>query len=171
LAIAGCHIDIRKGRSTFEVQGRWAVFCHMKEKVSFPNSSLLDKSFPSLEIDMKNVLNSEDPPDLDWISAEDPNQRYVKMEFAAPMSPNMPKVEAHTSNESSMSDYCRFAQAVLSLPLMEGIDANFDLGVEQIDSSPSDELRMQYVLCADNGLRHKLMKTKDLQPELLRWFL
>jgi len=39
------------------------------------------------------------------------------VEFAAPMPPNMPKVEVHIYNESSMSDYYRFAQAVLSLPL------------------------------------------------------
>ena len=101
---------------------------------------------------MEDVLNCEDLPDFDWISTEDPDQRCVKVEFTTPMPPNMPKVEAHTSNESSMSDYYRFAQAILSLPLMEGFEAVFDLGVEQVDSSPSDGLRMRFILYADSAL-------------------
>ena len=68
------------------------------------------------------------------------------------MPANMPKVEAHASNKSFMSDYCRFAQDVLSLPLMEGFDADFDLGVEQIDSSPSDGPQKQFVLYANSVL-------------------
>ena len=116
------------------------MFCHIKEKVISPNSSLLDDFSPSPEIDLEDVLNCEDPPDLDWISHKDPDQKYVKVEFATPMPPNMSKVEAHISNEFSMSDYCRFAQAVLSLPPMEGFDADFDLRVEGVDSSLSDGL-------------------------------
>jgi len=92
------------------------VFYHTKEKVVSPNSSLLDEFLPSPEIDMEDVLSCEDPPDFDWISYENPDQRYFKVEFATPMSPNMPKVEDHASNESSTSNYCKFAQAILSLP-------------------------------------------------------
>jgi len=40
-----------------------------------------------------------------------------------------------------MSDHCRFAQAVLSLPPIEGFDACFDWGIERCDSSQSDGLR------------------------------
>jgi len=91
LGTAGCHIDVRKGRVTFEVQGRYVVFCYMKEKVVSPNSSLLDKFLLSLEINMEDVLNCEDPHDFNWISIEDPDQRYVKVEFIAPMLPSIPK--------------------------------------------------------------------------------
>jgi len=143
----------------------------MKEKVASPNSSPLDEFPPSAEINIENVLNCEDPLDFNWISHEDLDQRYVKMEFATPMLPNMPKVAAHVSNKSSMSDYCRFAQVVLSLFLMEGFHIDFDLGVEQIDSSASYGLRVHLVLYADNALWHQIMKAKDLQPELLRWYL
>ena len=93
------------------------------------------------------------------------------MEFPVPVPPSMPKVEAHISNESSMSDYCRFVQVVLSLLLMEGLDADFDLGVEQVNSSSSDRLRVRFVLCVDNALCRHIMKTKDLQPEILQWYL
>jgi len=59
LAVASCHIDVRKGHITFEGQWRYAVFGHMKEKVVSPNSSLLDESPPT--------------PDFDCISADNPN--------------------------------------------------------------------------------------------------
>ena len=116
LATAGCHIDVRLW---FEVQGCYAMFCQHEDKVDSPNSSLLDEFPPSSEIDTEHVLTCEDPPDFDWISIENPYQRYVKVEFTAPTPPSMPKVEAHASNDSAMSDYYKFAQAVLSLPLME----------------------------------------------------
>jgi len=45
LAAVGCHMDVRKGRITFEVEGHYAMFCHIKEKVVSPNSFLLDE-FP-----------------------------------------------------------------------------------------------------------------------------
>jgi len=54
--IAGFHIDVKRGWITFEVQGSYAMFCNMKEKVFSPHSSLLD-AFPfSPEIDMEHVL-------------------------------------------------------------------------------------------------------------------
>jgi len=54
---------------------------------------------------------------------------------------------------------------------MEGFDEDFDLGVEQVDSSPSDGLRVHLILYADNALWRQVMETKDLQPELLWWYL
>ena len=65
MVVVGCDIDVRKGRITFEVEGRYVVFCHQKEKVVSPNSSLLGDFSPSPEVDMENVLNCEDPLDLD----------------------------------------------------------------------------------------------------------
>jgi len=68
------------------------------------------------------------------------------------MPPNKPEVDASVPNESSMSDYCRFAQTVLSMPPMEGFDADFDVGVEQVDGSPSDGPQERFVLYDDNIL-------------------
>ena len=73
------------------MEGHYVVFCHTKEKEVSPNSSLLDEFPPSPQIDMEDVLNYEDPLDFDWI-CEAPNQRYVKVEFAAPMLPNIPRL-------------------------------------------------------------------------------
>jgi len=164
LATLGCYVDVRKGQITFKVEGRYAVFCHTKEDVVSPSSSLLDTLSLSPEIDMKDVLDCEDRPDYDWISFENPDQRYIKVEFAAPIPPNMPKAKVFVANESAMSYYCRLAQAVLFMPLIEGSNADFDLGVEQVDHCPPDRLRMHFVLYADNALWHCVMKTKDLQP-------
>ena len=84
------------------------MFYRMEEKVISFNSSLLDEFLPLLEIDIENILTCQDPPDFDQISAEDPDQRYVKLEFAALIPPSIPKVEVHASNESTMSDYYEF---------------------------------------------------------------
>jgi len=73
LAPACCHIDVRKGRITFEVEGCYAVFCRIKKDVVSPSSSLFDSLPLSPEIDMEDILNYEDPPDSDWISHKDPD--------------------------------------------------------------------------------------------------
>ena len=80
-----------------------------------PSSSLLDALPLFPEIMMEDVLNCDNPPDSDWISYKDPDQLYVKVEFPAPMPPNTPKVKVPVPNKSSMSNYCRFVQAVLSM--------------------------------------------------------
>jgi len=68
------------------------------------------------------------------------------------MSPSISKVEAHASNESTMSDYYRFSQAILSLPPMEGFDTEFNLGVEQGDMSQSGGPHTQFILYADSAI-------------------
>jgi len=100
------------------------MFYHMEEKIVSPNSFLLDAFLLSSEINIEDISNCQDPPNFDWISSEDPNQGYVTMEFATLMQPSIPKVEAHAFNESTMSEYCMFAQAVPFLPTIEGFDAD-----------------------------------------------
>ena len=51
-----------------------------------------------------------------------------------------------------MSNYCRLAQVVLSLPLMEGVDLDFDLRIEYDDSGPFDGAHYRFVLYADGTL-------------------
>jgi len=65
LATVGCQIDATQGRMTFEVEGCYAMFCHMKEKVASPNSPLLDEFHPSPKIVMEDVLDCEDPLNFD----------------------------------------------------------------------------------------------------------
>ena len=95
----------------------------------------------------------------------------VKAEFATLTLPSILEVEAYASNESSTSDYCRFAQVLLSLPPMEGVDLKFDLGIEYDNSGPSDGAIHWFVLYADGMLWCHLVMMKDLQPEYLGWYL
>ena len=54
---------------------------------------------------------------------------------------------------------------------MEGVDLDFDLGIEHDDNGSSDGARYHFVLYADNTLwRHLIMK-KDLQPEYLKRYI
>ena len=55
--------------------------------------------------------------------------------------------------------------------LFGGFDADLDVGVEQAYVSQFDGPREQFVLCVDCALWGTVMKTKNLQPELLRWYL
>lgn len=84
------------------------------------------------------------------------------MGFSTSMPPNKPEVEAPVSNDSSISEYYRFAGVVHSMPPLEGFDADFDLGVDQVDDSPSDGPRHRFVLYVDDALWYHVMKTKDL---------
>ena len=145
MATSGRNIDVKMGWIAFEVERCYTMFCSMDEKVIFPNSSVSD-AFPlSPEIDMEDVLNCQDPSDFDRISTKDPDQG-VKVEFASPTSPSVPKVEADASNESPMSCYCRFTQVIFSLPPMEGVDLDFDMGIEHDHSGQYEESRNHFVL-------------------------
>ena len=113
-------------------------------------NSFESDAFPlSLKFDKADVLNRQDPP----------------------MPPSLPEVEAYASNESSMSDYCRFGHAVLYLPSIEGVDVDFDIQIEQDGNDQSDGPCTRFVLYTDNMLWCQLVIMKDLQPELLRWYL
>ena len=107
----------------------------MDEKVVSPNYLLSNVLPLSSEIEMEDGWSCPGPSNSDWISTEDPGQLYVKVEFAAPTPPSITKVKAYASNESSMSNYCRFAQVVLSLPHSEGVDLDFDLRIEYVTFS------------------------------------
>jgi len=54
---------------------------------------------------------------------------------------------------------------------MEGVDVDFNLGIEHDDSGQSDGPRTRFVLYTANMLWRQLMIMKDLQPQLLRWYL
>jgi len=117
------------------------MFCFMDEKVVFPNSFLSDVLSRSPKIEMEDGWSCLYPSNSNWISTDDLHQEYVKVEFTAPTPLSIPEVESYTSNESSLSDYYRFTQVVLSLPPMEEVDLDVDLGIEHDDSSPFDGLQ------------------------------
>jgi len=147
------------------------VFSHRQEDVVSPHSSILDALPLFPEHDMKDMLQDEDPPDSEWISYKDPDKEYVTVEFSTPMPPNKPEVKAPISNDSLLNEYCWFVRVVLFMPQFEGFDVDFDAEIEQVDGSPSDGPRERFVLYANGALWHHITKTKDLQLELLRYYL
>jgi len=52
------------------------------------------------------------------------------MAFVAPIPPTITEDGPSAFNEGSLSSYCRFAQLLTLLPPIEGIDFEFDLGIE-----------------------------------------
>ena len=106
------------------------MFSHKKEDAVSSHSSILNALPLSPDYDMEDVLYDEDPPDSEWISYEDPDQGYVRVEFFAPMPPNKHEVEAPVSNDYSISEYYRFAQVVHSMAPLEGYNVDFYAGVE-----------------------------------------
>ena len=116
MATAGYHIDVREGCISFKVKGRFAVFSHRKGDAVSPHSSILNALPLSPEYDIEDVLYNEDPSYFERISYEDPDQGYVRVEFSTPMPPNKPEVETPISNDSSISEYCRFTGVIHSMP-------------------------------------------------------
>jgi len=63
LATASYGIDVREGRISFELEGRFVVFTHRKEDTISPRSSIMDALPLSSDCDIEDVLHAEDPPD------------------------------------------------------------------------------------------------------------
>jgi len=58
----------------------------------------------------------------------------------------------------------------MSLPPLDGIEYDFDLGVE-FGSNPFDGAHYKIILYIDNVIYPYLMMKKDLYPNILRWYL
>jgi len=102
-------------------------------------------------------LNDKDPPYSERISYEDPDRGYVKVECSTPMPPNKPDIEALfliISQQVSITDLHK----LFTLCPLEGFHADFEVEVEQVDGSPSDGQREQFVLYANGLLWHQAMK-------------
>ena len=54
------------------------------------------------------------------------------VEFAAPMLPTIPKVEAHASHESAVSDYCRRSQLFSLFPQWKDLMQTLIWGLNKV---------------------------------------
>jgi len=122
------------------------------------------------EIEKFDDLCSTKPPIFDCVSIKDPDLDYAKVKFVAPGPPSITKNKPYAINKGSTSDYCRFARVLMSLPPMDGITYDFDLGVE-FGGGPSDRVHYQIILYADCAIWCYLMMKKDLHHDFLRWYL
>ena len=69
-----------------------------------------------------------------------------------------------------MSNYFKFAQVVQSMPPVDDLHCDFDIGVK-LGSGPSDGAHYKFILCTDHANWSYLIVKKGLHPELLRWYL
>ena len=84
------------------------------------------------------------------------------------MPPSIVEDKTYATNEVSMSDHCKFAQVVQSIPQIDDIKYDFDLIVKH-RSGPSDGPHYKFILHMDHIKWSHLMAKKDLCPELMRW--
>ena len=78
--------------------------------------------------------------------------------------------ETYATNEVSMSNYCRFAQVAQSVPRVDDIEYEFDLGVE-LRSDMSNGAHYKFIMYKDQVKWSYLMAKKDLHSKLLKTYL
>ena len=61
-----------------------------------------------------------------YVDTKGPDLDCSKVEFDALVPPSVTKDEPYATSEGSVSDYCEFAQVLLSLPSMEDTEYDFD---------------------------------------------
>jgi len=132
LATSGCKVDVKVGRITIDVGTCHVEFNFFEVRSVSVTSFLSDKVPNSHGIDMDDVWCCIDPPMFDWVSNYGPGLDYAKVEFAAPILPDITEDRPSAFNEGSLNAYCRFAQLLRSLPPVEEVDLDFNLGIESI---------------------------------------
>jgi len=93
---------------------------------------------------------------------------HARVKLSVPMPPSMIEDETYATNDVSMSDYCKLAKIMQSMPQIDDNKHDFDLGVE-LRSGPSSGAQYEFILYTDRVKWSHLMAKKDLHPELLRW--
>jgi len=84
--------------------------------------------------------------------------------------PSIVEIEPYAVDEGYLSACCRFVTLWMSMPPMSGGEQEMDLDVEfDCGLDDGDGPRMSMIL--DSILWWTFMLKKDLNPELLRWFL
>ena len=135
LATSDCKIDVKRGRLTFDAGSSRVEFSFFEDQIVSPTSYASDIVLLSYEIEMDDVWCCANPPIFYWVFTKGTNLDYAEPEFSAPIPPSIIEERSSAFNECSLSAYCRCAQSLKSLPLIEGIDFDFDLGIE-IGSGP-----------------------------------
>ena len=109
MATSSCKIDVKGDRLTFDVGECHAEFNLLEDYNVFPSLFSYDKVTISHEINMYGDLCGIDPPMFDWVSNYGPGLDYAKVEFAAPILPDITEDRPSAFNEGSLNAYCRFA--------------------------------------------------------------
>ena len=85
-----------------------------------------------------------DPFVFEYAISEGLGLDFARIEFNVSMPPSILNEETYATNEVSMSDYCRFAQVMQSMPAIDNMECDFDIGVK-LTSGPSDRARYNFI--------------------------
>jgi len=168
LAIAGCKIDVKEGRLTFDVgehHVEFGLFDDLK-----PTSAFACCGCDTIDLDEPKDLsdsNLNDPSSISCALFEGLGLDNGKEDS---FPPNIVETEPNAVDEGYLSACCRFITFWMSVPpasggLQEGdADSDFDFG-------PYDGDGPKMRVSLDPMLLKLIRFKKDLNPELLRWFV
>jgi len=170
LAIAGCKIDVKGGRLTFDVGEYHVEFGLFNEQGSSPSSSTCcgcKCGFSDVFVESFDVFPN-DLHLLDYVSTEGLGLNYAMVDSAANLVPSRAKDKPYAFNKGYLSYYYRFARVLLPLSPLGEVEYEFNLGGE-FGCVPSDGIRYKIILYVDHAVWRHLMLKKYLHPVYLRW--
>ena len=111
-----------------------------------------------------------DPFVFEYVMSEGLGLDFARVEFNKHAPPSIVEDEPYGTNGNSVSDYCRLVQVVQSMPPIDDIRCDFDLGIK-LSSGPYNGSHYKLILYTDHIKWCHLVLKKDLHLELLRWYL
>jgi len=169
LATIGCKIDVKEGRLTFDVGEHHVEFglCDDLKPAStfacYGCETIIDLDKPK---DLSD-LNLNDPSSISCALFEGLGLDNVKED---PFPPNIVETWPYAVDEGYLSECCRFITFCMLMPPvskgLQEVDADMKFEFRSYDG---DRPKMSVNL--DPKLWKLPRSKKDLNPELLRWFL
>ena len=144
MATSGCKVDLKGERLTFDVNVEFVLF----KNHNIPSPSALDEDMDFHDIGSFDDWWHIDPFVFNCVTTEGLGLDYATVEFNMPAPPSIVEDETYATNEVSMSDYCRFAQVVQSMPQIDDIEHDFDFGVK-LRSGLFDGAKYKFITCTD----------------------
>jgi len=119
LAIAGCKIDVKEGKLTFDVGENHGKFGLFRDCEPFPSTfsccgcEMLDVDKPVHMLDM----SSNNPPSINCTLFKGYGLDGLTVDS---LPPSIIKDEQYAVDEGYLSDCCKFMTLLISMPLMSG---------------------------------------------------
>jgi len=166
LATAGCKIDVKEGKLTFDVGECHTEFGLFKDfdlshcTLPYCGCEVLDSDVSVKILDMTlNDLFSVDCAFFECSGLDD-----VTMDS---LPPSIIEDKPYAVDESYVSDCCRFITLLMSVPPMSGDVPEIDVAF-RLEFRPFDGNVPRMTVLLDPSLWSTLMLKKDLNPEILR---
>ena len=163
LSTSGYKIDVKGGHLRFDMGECHTEFSLFKDRNFLPSLFACGEVIISNAIVKFDNLCPNDPPMFDCVSTKGLELDCANVGLDAHVALIITKDEPYVFNEESMNDCYRFSRVLMSLPLMDGVQYDFNLGAE-FDSGQSDRVHYKIILFADYAIWTNLMLKKYLHP-------